>query len=156
VAIISKRQKQGRSHKPPKWRRIILSGLGEHFGAIDETRNPDLDDIAQSYLSRGHDFYVAELDGQVVGTVGLLSEPSRARIVRMSVTRKNRQQGIATALLKKCIEMARERGVSDIVALTEPHWSDAVGFYLASGFEQYGSDADDIHLRLSLRGARAL
>src|SRR5262249_20228904 len=134
-------------------RQIILSGLGEHFGSIDETRNPDLDDIAQSYLARGHDFYVAERDGQVVGTVGLLFEPFRARIVRMSVSRKHRQQAIATALLKKCIETARERGVRDIVELTEPHWSDAVGFYLASGFEQYGSDAEDIHLRLSLRGA---
>ena len=109
-----------------------------------------MDDIGQSYLSRGDDFYVAECDGQVVGTVGLLFERFRARIVRMSVAKKPRQQGIATALLKKCIEMAREHGVPDIVALTEPHWSDAVGFYLASGFVQYGSDAEDIHLRLSL------
>jgi len=132
-------------------RQLILSGLAEHFGSIDETRNPDLDDIAQSYLSNGHDFYVAERDGHVVGTVGLLFERFLARIMRMSVAKNYRQQGIATALLKKCIERTRERGVSQIVAFTEPHWFDAVGFYLASGFEQYGSDAEDIHLRLSLR-----
>src|SRR5262245_60234314 len=145
-------------------RQLILSGLGEHFGFIDDSRNPDLHDIAQSYLSNRHDFYVAErrvstdrtgitTDGQVVGTVGLLFDPGRARIVRMSVAREHRQQGIATALLKKCIERARERGVPDMVAFTEPHWSDAVGFYLALGFVKYGSDAEDIHLRLSLRDA---
>lgn len=32
-----------------------------------------------------------------------------------------------------------------MVAFTEPHWSDAVGFYLALGFVKYGSDAEDIH-----------
>jgi ribosomal protein S18 acetylase RimI-like enzyme len=137
-------------------RQLILSGLGEHFGFIDDSRNPDLHDIAQSYLSNSHDFYVAERDGQVVGTVGLLFEPGRARIVRMSVARKHRQQGIATALLKKCIERARERGGSDMVAFTEPHWSDAVGFYLALGFVKYGSDTEDIHLRLSLPDAGQL
>jgi len=137
-------------------RQIILSGLAEHFGFIDETRNPDLDDIAQSYLSNGHDFYVAERDEQVVGTVGLLFELGRTRIVRMSVAKNHRQQGVATALLKKCIERARERGVLDMVAFTEPHWSDAVGFYLALGFVKYGSDAEDIHLRLSLRDAGPL
>lgn len=135
---------------------LILNGLGEHFGFIDESRNPDLHDIAQSYLSSGHDFYVAERDGQVVGTVGVLFEPGRARIVRMSVARNHRQQGVATALLKKCIERARDHGVPDMVAFTEPHWSDAVGFYLALGFVKYGSDAEDIHLRLSLRDAGAL
>ena len=137
-------------------RQLILSGLGEHFGFIDHSRNPDLHDIAQSYLSNRHDFYVAERDGQVVGTVGLLFDPGRARIVRMSVAREHRQQGIATALLKKCIETARERGVPDMVVFTEPHWSDAVGFYLALGFVKYGSDAEDIHLRLSLRDAGVL
>ena len=27
-------------------RRLILEGLGAHFGSIDESLNPDLDDIA--------------------------------------------------------------------------------------------------------------
>jgi hypothetical protein len=29
----------------------ILNGLAEHFGSIDESRNPDLDDIEKSYLA---------------------------------------------------------------------------------------------------------
>jgi ribosomal protein S18 acetylase RimI-like enzyme len=129
-------------------RRVILNGLAEHFGFIDESRNPDLDDIQTSYLGAGDDFYVAESDGQIVGTVGLLFEPGRARIIRMSVAGSHRRQGVATALLKKCIGVARDRGLPEIVAFTEPHWPDAVGFYISCGFEQFGRDDEDIYLRL--------
>ena len=38
---------------------LILEGLGEHFGYIDETLNPDLDDILHNYIIPGHDFVVA-------------------------------------------------------------------------------------------------
>jgi len=40
-------------------RRLILQGLAEHFGAVDETLNPDIDDIMASYVDRGHLFLVA-------------------------------------------------------------------------------------------------
>jgi N-acetylglutamate synthase-like GNAT family acetyltransferase len=128
-----------------------LSGLADHFGFIDESRNPDLDNIEESYLAKGNDFYVAEQDGELVGTAGLLFEPGRARIVRMSVAQSHRRKGVATALLNRCIAAARESGVLEIVAFTEPHWPDAVGFYLSSGFKQFGKDDEDIHLKLTLR-----
>src|SRR5215469_12477663 len=53
-------------------RRLILAGLGEHFGFIDPSYNPDLDDIQANYVAGGHVFVVAELDGALVGTAGLL------------------------------------------------------------------------------------
>jgi N-acetylglutamate synthase-like GNAT family acetyltransferase len=132
--------------------RVILDGLAEHFGFIDESRNPDLDNIEKSYLAAGNDFYVAENNGQIIGTVGLLFEQGHARIVRMSVAGSHRKQGVATALLEWCVATAKKRGLPQIVAFTEPHWPDAVGFYMASGFEQFGRDDEDIHLRLSLPG----
>jgi N-acetylglutamate synthase-like GNAT family acetyltransferase len=135
----------------PACRAIILAGLAEHFGFIDQSRNPDLNNIGQSYVASGNDFFVAEGDGEIVGTAGLLFEPGRARIVRMSVAGTHRKRGIATALLHQCIRRAKEAGLPEIVAFTEPHWADAVGFYLASGFEQFGRDDEDIYLRLSLR-----
>ena len=131
-------------------RSVVLEGLREHFGFLDPTLNHDLDDIANSFIAAGDDFYVAESDGRIVGTVGLLFEEKRARIVRMSVAKDRRKLGIATALLERSIESARSRGFSEIWAFTEPDWSDAVGFYLAAGFEQLGRDDVDIHLRLSL------
>ena len=134
-------------------RQVILNGLAEHFGFIDESRNPDLDDIARTYIAVGNDFYAAECDGQIIGTVGLVLAPGHARIVRMSVAKSHRKQGVATALLERCIAAAGARGLPQIIAFTEPHWRDAVGFYTGAGFEQFGRDDEDIHLRLSLPDA---
>ncbi len=131
-------------------RRLVLDGLSEHFEVIDESLNPDLDDIQRSFIEAGDSFYVAEFDGHIVGTAGLRFEPGRARIVRMSVAKVHRKRGVARALLERCIESARQHGIAEIVAFTEPHWSDAVRFYTGAGFEQYDSDEIDIHLRLPL------
>jgi ribosomal protein S18 acetylase RimI-like enzyme len=126
--------------------------LGEHFGIIDQSLNPDLEDIQRSFITAGYTFYVAECDGHVVGTVGLLFETGHSKIVRMSVAKSHRRRGIAKALLERCIESTASRGLSKVVAFTEPQWSDAVGFYIASGFEQYGNDEVDVHLGLLLDG----
>lgn len=37
-------------HDQAAARTLILNGLGEHFGLIDETFTPDLNDITASYL----------------------------------------------------------------------------------------------------------
>jgi len=130
-------------------RTVVLEGLREHFGVLDPSLNPDLEDIRVSFITRGDDFYVAGHDGRVVGTAGLLFREGRARIVRMSVAKSHRKRGIATALLSQCIESAARRGFREIWAYTQPEWPDAVGFYLRAGFEQLGRDDIDIHLRLS-------
>jgi hypothetical protein len=47
-------------------RQLILAGLADHWGALDPTRNPDLDDIARSYA--GGLFLVGLLKGRQVAT----------------------------------------------------------------------------------------
>lgn len=132
-------------------RALILAGLGEHFGFIDETLNPDLDDIDAHYIRRGDEFFVAEFDGRIAGTVGLILESADvARIVRMSVDAGCRRSGLASALVAACKEAARRRGATDLHVYTEPHWHAAVAFYTAQGFVMYGRDSIDIHLRLPL------
>lgn len=132
-------------------RSLVLRGLGEHFGFVDETLNSDLDDIAAHYVDAGHLFFVAELAGQIVGTAGLLREaPAAARIVRMSVDQGVRRRGVASALVDACRQAARDCGAHELRAFTEPHWPDALGFYTSLGFTEYGRDPIDVHLRLSL------
>ena len=132
-------------------RNVILEGLGEHFGVIDESLNPDLDDIQASYISSGQVFLVSESEGSITGTAGLLFEiPGVARIVRMSVRSSLRRNGIATALLGALIKETQARSLSALVAHTEPHWTDATSFYKRSGFEQFAEDDVDVHLRLKL------
>lgn len=132
-------------------RELVEQGLGEHFGFIDRSKNPDLKDIQRHYYEQGDLFFIAECEGTIVGTVGLLlTSEHPPRIVRMSVDRQHRRRGIARRLLQPCIESARARGASELLAFTQPEWPDAMGFYGANGFVVIGSDQEDVHFRLCI------
>ena len=91
-------------------RRLILEGLAEHFGAVDETRNPDIDDIAANYVDRGHLFLVADDAESLVGTAALVFEDgASAQVVRVSVASRWRRRGLARALVMRLIEAGRAR-----------------------------------------------
>jgi hypothetical protein len=51
---------------------LILEGLGGHFGFIDTSLNPDLDDIQSAYLDTGACFVVADVGGDLAGTGALI------------------------------------------------------------------------------------
>jgi len=128
-------------------RQLILQGLGEHFGFINETMNPDLDDIASTYLTSRSNFLIAEHDGEIVGTLGPLFERAgEARIVRMSVDTKHRRLGIGTSLVRRAVELCLAAGTSTLWARTQPEWKDALSFYLNAQFVQKGRDEEDVHL----------
>lgn len=133
-------------------RQLILNGLGEHFGWIDQTRNPDLDDIDANYIQRGNDFVVAESDGEIVGTGGLVAvDAQTARIVRMSVSRAHRRNGIGRALVTHLLDLARRRGCARVIVATEPGWDDAINLYTRCGFREYARDEVDIYFALEFR-----
>jgi ribosomal protein S18 acetylase RimI-like enzyme len=132
-------------------RQLILSGLGEHFGYIDETKNPDVDDIKAHYLEQGHLFVVAESGAALAGTGALITEAAEiGRIVRMSVARQYRRQGIGRMIVAHLIEMARQRGLRKILVETNLDWDDAIGLYKRCGFSEYGRDDESVHLCLEL------
>ena len=111
-------------------RQLILTSLGEHFGFIDETCNPDLDDIAANYIEPGHTFVVAEIEAKLVGTGALITErEGTGRLVRMSVSQKHRRKGIGRALVTYLLDIARQQGFTRVVVTTEPDWEDAIGLY---------------------------
>lgn len=129
-------------------RRIIIEGLGEHFGVVNEASNPDLDDIASSY--RGETFLVAELGGEVVGTGALIYEGDGfGRVVRMSVRKEHRRKGVASAVFARLIDEARSRGYREIV-LETGFWKDSIGFYKSRGFRETSRDAYGPNMRLEL------
>ena len=127
-------------------RALVEEGLGEHFGHIDRDANPDLVDIAATYARPPHAFFVAELDGTLVGTTGLLVEGHTGRLVRVAVARDRRRSGIATLLLNHVAEFARGARLSRLVAHTQPEWPDAMRFYRSHGFVPYGCDTVDVYL----------
>ncbi|MEZ4531338.1 MAG: GNAT family N-acetyltransferase [Thermomicrobiales bacterium] len=133
-------------------RALILTGLGEHWGFIDETLNPDVDDIAAHYPPESADFFVAEDPlGVIVGTAGLLREDAETgRIVRMSVAKSARGQGLGKRLVAQLEAAARARGYCRLVCETTHDWTDAIALYLATGFTELGVWDDDRHFEKHL------
>lgn len=132
-------------------RHLILDGLGDHFGLVDQTRNPDLDDIMMSYVEQGAVFVVAERRGAIVGCGALLRrERGMSQIARVSVDRGCRRTGLGRAIVAWLVERARQRGDVAVEVETNHDWLDAVGLYRACGFAPFDRDEESVYLRLDL------
>jgi ribosomal protein S18 acetylase RimI-like enzyme len=114
-----------------KW--LVLDGMAERWGSVDESLNTDLDDIDIHY---GKDCVLVALDGPlVVGTGILLLRAPEGEIVRMSVLRDYRRRGIAKKLLGELLRLASEYGVDRVLVETNAKWTEAQNLYEASGFK---------------------
>ena len=128
-------------------RRLILEGLGEHFGYIDETCNPDIDDIDTNYIQKGYLFIVAYINSELVGTGALIIETEGVgRLVRMSVSKLYRKKGIGKKIVEYLLGKAKLRGYKRIVLSTEVNWISAICLYESCGFEEYGRNNIDVHM----------
>ena len=112
---------------------LINKGLGERFGFIDESMNPDLYDIASNYADAT--FLLAMVNQSVVGTGALISsEPSCGQIVRMHTAANHRRRGIASQILDALEHRATQVGMQSLSLETNLDWDDAIQFYLRSGY----------------------
>jgi ribosomal protein S18 acetylase RimI-like enzyme len=123
---------------------LILAGLQEHWGWLDETKNPDLDNIGANY--GGGLFLVACLGEEIVGTGALIKEQEGVgRIVRMSVAKTQRRQGIGQRMLEELVVRAGPAGYRQIVLETTATWTEAIGFYESQGFRPVGVKDGEMH-----------
>ena len=112
-------------------------------------KNPDLIDIATSYAEAT--FLVAWLDGRIVGTGALLPRSSEeAEIVRMSVKKENRRQGIGRRILQALDARARDQGFKRIILETTATWDEVIKFYLRFGFQITHAQDGDVYFKMEL------
>ena len=133
---------------------LVLAGLVDHWGTLDPTLNPDLDDIAGWYGPQNGQTIVAVIGDEIVGT-GTIREsaPGTAELVRMSVSSAHRGQGLGKGLVRYLIDLARSSGYETLICETTDTWQDAIGLYLACGFEIFDQHGGDYFFRLSLINA---
>lgn len=100
-----------------------------------------------------HELIVAELDGEIIGTLHLIFIPSisyqgglRAQIESVRVDRKYRGQGIGSKLMKWAIERARRRNAQLVQLTSNESRKDAHRFY-----EKLGFDRAHLGMKLSLK-----
>ncbi|HEY5887172.1 MAG TPA: GNAT family N-acetyltransferase [Acidimicrobiales bacterium] len=82
--------------------------------------------------------FVAEVDGALVGVLGLHLPPYLVADLGMNVKDGFRGQGVGSALMERAIEWARDAGSHKIALQHWPHNDAAHALYLKFGFEQEG------------------
>jgi putative acetyltransferase len=115
-------------------RNLVLAGLAEHWGTLDPHKNPDLENIGQSYAEGV--FLVALLEQRIIATAALVFRPGdSAEIVRMSVAAGMRRCGIGSLMLDSLCAEARRWGIRRLVLETTQTWDEVVAFYQRYGFK---------------------
>ncbi|MFW2380974.1 MAG: GNAT family N-acetyltransferase [Acidimicrobiales bacterium] len=116
-------------------RSLILDGLGEHWGSINPSLNPDLDDMVATY-GAGSTVVVRGSNGDLLGTGTIvMGERHVAEIVRMSVAQHARRHGIGRLIVERLLDTARSLGAVAVVLETTSAWEEVVRFYVSCGFE---------------------
>ncbi len=82
--------------------------------------------------------FVAEVDGEVVGNLGMDVPRYKVADLGMLVKDGFRGQGVGSALVERAIEYAREQGCHKIALQHWPHNTAARALYEKYGFEQEG------------------
>jgi GNAT superfamily N-acetyltransferase len=100
-----------------------------------------------------HELIVAELNGEVIGTLHLMFLPSisfqgglRAQVESVRVDRKYQNQGIGTEMMNWTIERAKSRGAHVIQLTTHNTRNDAHRFY-----ERFGFNGSHTGMKLTLK-----
>ncbi|MEN8183936.1 MAG: GNAT family N-acetyltransferase [Myxococcota bacterium] len=130
---------------------MILRGLGEHWGEVDDSLNPDLDDIGAAY-SPGY-FVVAWAGSALAGTGGMLphlQSEHTVQIHRMSVATEHRRQGLGSSILTHLLDTARARGFRRVVLETTETWTEVISFYERHCFRPFERRDGDLYLSLKL------
>lgn len=133
----------------PAVKALILDGLVDHWGFLDESKNPDLDDIATTYADGT--FLVAWRDDEIIGTGAFKPySATQVEIVRMSVKKDLRRQGIGQQILSELCKIAAEKGYAEVILETTETWQDVIDFYLSYGFEITHYQDGDAYFRKEL------
>jgi putative acetyltransferase len=116
-------------------RSLILAGLGEHWGHVDESLNPDLVDIRASY-GHGRTLVVRLADsGPIIATGTIVPrDATTAEILRMSIAPEHRRLGLGRRLVDELVMTAEGWGATAVVLETSSHWHEVVAFYQSCGF----------------------
>jgi ribosomal protein S18 acetylase RimI-like enzyme len=95
---------------------------------------------------------VAWQDDEIIGTGAFIPRSeSQVEIIRMSVKKELRRQGIGRKILTELCKRASQDGYKEIILETTETWQDVIDFYLQYGFEITHYESGDVYFRMDLR-----
>lgn len=109
--------------------------------------DPELDRLSTVYTGGRAQYWVAELDGQVVGGVGFSQlqggDVSESELQKMYLLPEARGQGIAQQLMQVMLAEAKANGFASMYLETLNSMQEANGLYQKFGFNQVPSPCGD-------------
>lgn len=123
------------------FRDLNLAWVEAYFTVEAEDR-AQLEDPQTHILDKGGALLIAELEGEAVGTVGLVPghEAGVLELIKMSARSDVQGKGIGRALMDASIAEARQMGASKIWLETNTVLSAALALYRKSGFRELTGD----------------
>jgi len=121
--------------------RIVKNTLAE-FGANHPGTvyyDPTTDALFELFQKPGAHYYVAEMNGEIIGGGGIFPTDGlpddTCELVKMYLVPKARGIGLGRLLIEKCIEEAKEKGYKNIYLESMPELKQALKVYEKFGFE---------------------
>jgi ribosomal protein S18 acetylase RimI-like enzyme len=111
----------------------------------------DVSDYSAKIAARAH-LFEAWSSGALVGLVAAYIEAGSARafVTNVSVLPSWTGRGVASALLRRCIDHARSVGVEEIALEVDVRNASAICLYERIGFRRTGGDALQVAMTLKL------
>ena len=120
----------------------IIRRVMVQYGAPDSGTvlcDPSLDKLSDSFAGSGAQYFVAMIDGEVVGGAGINAlengPEAYCELQRMFLLPEARGKGVGRTLMEKCLEFATEAGYRFCYLETLPQMKEAIALYGKYGFE---------------------
>ena len=121
--------------------KVVRNTLAE-FGANHPNTvyyDPTTDKLFELFQKTGAKYFVAELDGEVVGGGGIYPTDGLAtdtcELVKMYLLPHARGLGLGKTLIEKCLQAAKENGFHKVYLETMPELKQALKVYQKFGFD---------------------
>jgi len=121
----------------------VISGVRREFGLqarVATLLEPSDYALLDVYRHRRSAYFVAVMDGQVLGGAGIFpltdQDWGTCELQRMYIRRQHRGRGVGQSLLDACLDSARSLGFERCFAETVSEMSTAITFYERNGFQR--------------------
>ena len=130
-----------RKEDNPRLAKIVRDTLAE-FGANHPNTvyyDPTTDSLFEMFQTHGSKYFLAEIDGEMVGGGGIYPTDGlpqdTCELVKMYLLQQARGLGLGRKLIEKCIEAANDLGYKNIYLETMPELKQALYVYEKFGFK---------------------
>ncbi len=119
---------------------IVRNALAE-FGANKPGTvyfDPTTDNLYDLFKAKKSIYYVAEMDGTIIGGTGIFPsaglDENTCELVKMYLQPAVRGMGLGGKLIQQCLEFAKKTGYKQVYIETMPELRKAMGVYEKFGF----------------------